>query len=156
MSDMNFKRFYLFPYKLKIAGWLFLIAGLAFAIYRFYFGFKPECLNIKVFAVYSSFLQSKYFTFITNNISEEIVGLLILLGLFFIGFSEEKEESSAGMLIRYRSLFLSVYFNVLFLLVSFLFVFGLGFIKVLVLNVYSLLIIYIIIFNYFYHFRKPE
>ena len=148
MNNINVKGIYLLPKSFSYAGWLFVILGIVSAVFRFHYGIKPEFLKIKVFAIYSSFLQSKYFSFITNNYSEEITGLLVLTGLLFIAFSKEKNDNEEIMLLRFRSLFLSVYINSMLLILSLLFVFGLGFVDVLVLNIFSLLVIYIIVFRY--------
>lgn len=148
MNNINVKGIYLLPKSFRYAGWLLVILGIVSAVFRFHYGIKPEFLEIKVFAIYSSFLQSKYFTFITNNISEEITGLLVLTGLLFIAFSKEKNDNEEIMLLRFRSLFLSVYINSIILILSLLFIFGLGFVDVLVLNIFSLPLIYIIVFRY--------
>lgn len=148
MNAVNVKGVYLLPKSFRPVGWLFVFLGIVFAVFRFHYGMKPEFLEIKVFAVYSSFLQTKYFTFITNNYSEEVVGLLLFIGLLFIAFSKEKDENEEVMLLRLRSLFLSVYINSVILILSLLFVFGLGFVKVLVLNMFSVFVIYIIVFRY--------
>ncbi len=148
MNNINLKGIYLLPKSFRYAGWLFVILGIVSAVFRFHYGIKPEFLEIKVFAIYSSFLQSKYFSFITNNYSEEITGLLVLTGLLFIAFSKEKNDNEEIMLMRFRSLFLSVYINSIILILSLLFIFGLGFVDVLVLNIFSLPVIYIIVFRY--------
>jgi len=148
MNNINVKGIYFLPKSFRYAGWLFVILGIVSAVFRFHYGIKPEFLEIKVFAIYSSFLQSKYFSFITNNYIEEITGLLVLTGLLFIAFSKEKNDNEEIMLLRFRSLFLSVYINSMLLILSLLFVFGLGFVDVLVLNIFSLPVIYIIVFRY--------
>jgi len=142
------ERLFLFPNKFKYLGIVFLILGLIASFTRFYLGIKPEFLNVKVFSVYSSFLESKYFTFTNNNIFEEICGILILLGLLFWAFSKEKEETKVILEIRLLSIFQSVFLNIIFLLITQVFVFGLGFIYIMILNLYSTLIFYLIIFYF--------
>lgn len=155
MNNINIKNIYLLPNKLRIVGWLLLFVGIIFTAFRFYFGLKPEFLEIKVFAIYSSFLQKKYFSFITNNISEEICGLSILIGLFFLAFSKEKNENMNTLEIRIHSLFYANFLNVILLGLSFLFIFGLGFVHILILNIFLFLILFIIIFQYnLYQYRN--
>ena len=153
----NFKRIYLFPYETKILGILLAILGIILGVFRFYFGIKPEYLEVKVFAVYSSFLESKYLSVITNNISEEITGLILLAGLTIIAFSEEKFEDETIMQIRMRSLFYSVYANIFFTCFAFVFIFGLGFIYFLVLNIFLQLFVFILFFRYkLYEYNKSN
>ncbi|MCA2005047.1 MAG: hypothetical protein LDL01_04545, partial [Ignavibacterium sp.] len=73
-------------------GLLLVVLGVISAYTRFYLGIKPSFLTIPVFTIYSSFIDTKTFQIITNNISEEIVILLLLIGLLLINFSKEKFE----------------------------------------------------------------
>lgn len=100
-----------------------------------------------MFTVYSSFLETKYFTFITNNFGEEVPGFLLLTGLFFIAFAKERDEKEEYIFLRLKSLLFASYINTLFLLLSLLFVFGFGFINMLVINIYSFLFLYLLLFQ---------
>ena len=142
------KNIYLLPNKSKIVGFVLLILGLALTYIRFSIGIKPEFLNQKVFSVYSSFLEKSYFTFTTNNIFEEICGLLGLFGLSIIAFSKEKIENEKVQEIRLYSFLYAVYANILLILFAFIFIYGLGFVSFALLNMYLILVLYIIIFRY--------
>lgn len=137
------------PNKIRIYGWVILLFGLILGVIRFYFGIKPEFLNIKVFAVYSKYFETNYFKVIENHVSEELTALLILVGLFVISFTKEKIENESVSAIRYKSFILTFYINTLIIVLSFLFVYGFGFINILVINVFSPFIIYIILSRYF-------
>ena len=137
------------PNKIRIYGWVILLFGLILGVIRFYFGIKPEFLNIKVFAVYSKYFGTNYFKVIENHVSEELTALLILVGLFVISFTKEKIENESVSVIRYKSFILTFYINTQIIVLSFLFVYGFGFINILVINVFSPFIIYIILSRYF-------
>lgn len=137
------------PNKIRIYGWVILLFGLILGVIRFYFGIKPEFLNIKVFAVYSKYFETNYFKVIENHVSEELTALLILVGLFVISFTKEKIENESVSVIRYKSFILTFYINTQIIVLSFLFVYGFGFINILVINVFSPFIIYIILSRYF-------
>lgn len=137
------------PNNIRIYGWVILLFGLILGVIRFYFGVKPEFLNIKVFAVYSKYFETNYFKVIENHVSEELTALLILVGLFVISFTKEKIENESVSVIRYKSFILTFYINTLIIVLSFLFVYGFGFINILVINVFSPFIIYIILSRYF-------
>lgn len=145
------------PNKLRIYGWVILLFGIILGVSRFYFGVKPEFLNIKVFAVYSKYFETNYFKVIENHVSEELTALLILVGLFIISFTKEKIENDSVSAIRYKSLIFTFYINTVLIALSFLFVYGFGFINILVINVFSPFIIYIILSRYFLSkILKPE
>jgi len=72
-------------------------------VIRFGYGIKPEFLEVKVFVVYAAYLQTSEFRTITNNISEEICGITLILGMFFLAFAKlrnESEEISKSLPIR--------------------------------------------------------
>jgi len=137
----------LLPHKFKIIGLSFVVPGIALAVIRFYYGIKLGFLDLKVFALYSKFLDTKLFKVIPNHFSEEIAGILILIGLLFIVFAKEQIENKSIESIRLQSLIISIYINSIVIILSLLLFFGIGFIYVLIINMYSLLIIYLIIFK---------
>jgi hypothetical protein len=99
-----------------------------------------------VFAVYSSFLETKTFETFRTNVADEITLILILAGLSLIVFSKEKHEAEGMDALRLKALFMALILNNLFLLFSILFIFGTGFIAMLVLNIFSFVILYLVFF----------
>ena len=138
---------FLLPRGLRPLGIVFALCGIAFLIARFYFGIKPDVLEVKVFAVYSAYLDTKYFAVIKNQIAEEIGGALLLCGLFMVAFAKEKDENYRVSTIRLNSFLISTYCNALFLLLAILFIFGLGFVFVMMINLGFWLVVYIIVFR---------
>lgn len=143
---MNFKFF--LPHKIKIVGMFLFILGIISSYLRFGLGIKPSFLTVSVFSIYSSFLETKTFQIITNNISEEIVILLLLIGLLLINFSKEKSESDLVTSFRFKALINSILINSVILIFSTLFVYGFAFVSVLMVNMFSQLILYQIIFRF--------
>ena len=138
---------YLLPKGFRFVGVVFTTVGTIVGIMRFYFGVKPDLLDQKVFAVYSVYLKTRTMKIESNQLIEEIVGLLLILGLLMIAFAREKDESSQISSIRLKSFFISFYINTAFLIFSILFTFGLAFIYMTVLNLVLPLSIYIIVFQ---------
>jgi len=122
------------------------IAGIVLSFLRFYLGIKPEQLDANVFAFYSQYFSSKSFSMIGNNLMEEAGGLLLLVGLFFISFSRLKRESEIAIKIRFRSMILAIYIQSAILALSFIFVYGIGFVSLAILNIYLFFILYNILF----------
>ncbi|WP_297842471.1 hypothetical protein [Ignavibacterium sp.] len=143
---MNHKFF--LPHKFRFVGMILFLLGIISAYVRFSLGIKPAVLTLPVFTVYSSFLETKTFQVITNNISEEIVTLLLLTGLLLLNFSKEKTEIELTDKLRFKALISSVFVNTLLMIFSTLFIFGFAFVNVLMINLFSQLLLYQIIFRF--------
>lgn len=139
---------FLFPRKFKIPGLILLLIGITLGVVRFYFGIKPKLFDIKVFAIYSQYFETNYFKVISNHISEELTALFLITGLLLLCFSKEKNENESLNQLRLKSFVITFYVNTLFLLFSFTFIYGLIFINILVLNLISPFLIYLITFNW--------
>jgi len=83
----------------------------------------------------------------SNQLIEEIVGVLLILGLFMIAFAREKNETPQVNAIRLKAFFISFYINTAFLIASISFTFGLSFIYMSILNLVLPLSLYVIVFQ---------
>ena len=146
----------LLPHKFKPVGLLLILPGFLLLLIRYYFEIKPSFLNFKVFAIYSTYLETKYFSVIENHVTEELGGLLLFLGFMFVNLSKEKEEQPEYNQYRYQALIYTFYATYLFLIISILFVFGIAFIKIILLGIVFHSLFYFIILRYFIsrHSRK--
>ena len=138
---------YLLPGSFRFVGFIFTIAGTILGIMRYYFGIKPDLFDQKVFAIYSVYLKTKTLKIESNQLIEEIAGVLLILGLFMIAFAREKNENPQISSMRLKAFFISFYVNTVFLIVSISFTFGLAFIYMMIINLASQLLIYIISFR---------
>jgi hypothetical protein len=142
------KRFsFLLPNGFKPLGFILSSAGIVLAVVRFYFGYKPKLLKRNVFAIYSYYLDSKFMQVIKNQLLEEVAGVLFVLGIFLIAFTREKDEDEKTNEIRLRAFFIAAYLDVLFVLISLLFTFGMGFMYMIMANMALWLIVYIVSFR---------
>ena len=123
----------LLPHGFRFPGFLFLMAGTVFGIMRFWFDIKPKFLVMRPFAVYSEYLGEKYMHFIRDNMSEELVGILLVLGTWLIALCRDKDESEEKMAMRIRAFSVSAYLQVVFLVFSLLFTYGIAFIYMLMM-----------------------
>ena len=85
---------------------------------------------------------------VNNNILNEIFGILIIISSLFVAFSKEKSEDEYISKIRLESLVWAVYFNYGILLFSILFVFDFSFLWVMIFNMFTVLLFFIIRFNW--------
>ena len=77
-----------------------------------------------------------------------ILGILIILSSLFIAFSKEKSDDEYISKIRLESLVWAVYLNYGILLFSILFIFDLSFLWVMIFNLFTVLLFFIIRFNW--------
>ncbi len=139
----------LLPNKFKKLGWLILVPATVLGLFVSITDFELSWLNVKVFALLNSDLGSfQHFKFVDNNVTNELVGVLFIVGALLVTFSKEKDEDEYIASLRLSSLLWSVLVSYGLLLFAFVFVFGFSFMYVMMYNMFTTLIIFIIRFNY--------
>jgi hypothetical protein len=133
----------LLPYKYKWIGAVLISLGLIGLFCYIWFDFN---VNLPVFAIHSSYMETKVFAMIRTNIADEIIILSLLAGFFFVAFSREKTENESVSQLRAEAFSKSVVANIILLAFSTLFVYGNGFLMILLINIYSPFIFYLIFF----------
>ena len=151
-----YKMTFLLPRNFRFLGILFFIIGLILGIARFKYGFKPDALDLDTFAVYSSYLETKFMQVVRNNFGEEIAGILMVVGLFLMAFAREKTENELTSRLRLKSFFIAAYINFAFLLAAFLFTFGMAFVYMLMLNMGMGLLVYTGAFRFLLYLNPVE
>mgnify|MGYP000857572200 CR=1 FL=1 len=145
---MQFKL--LLPHKFKKAGWLILLPATLLAIIQVFTGFEGIQLEAKTFALYYSdfFAEDQFFALIQTNIANTLIGILFIIGAMLVGFSREKNEDEFIASLRLSSLLWAVLANYSLLLLAFAFIYGTAFLNVMLYNMFTVLIIFIVRFNY--------
>lgn len=141
---------YLFPNKYKKIGWIILIPAAILGLITLILNFEPDILNFKLPAIFINkfFGEKSYIGILENNILNEILGVLIIISSLLVAFSKEKNEDEYITKIRLESLVWAVYVNYGILLFSFLFIYELSFLWVMIFNMFTVLIFFIIRFNW--------
>lgn len=141
---------YLFPSKYKRIGWFILIPTLLFGLFTIIFEYEPKFLDVKVFSFfsYNLFKEDIFFGMLNNNILDEILGILMVISSVLVAFSKEVNEDEYISKIRLESLVWAVYLNYAILLLAILFVYSLSFLWVMIFNMFTILIFFIIRFNW--------
>ena len=140
----------LLPHRYKQVGWFILIPATILGVLLAVNDFEAEWLHAKVFAFFANEAigKSKSFDFVDANITNTVVGILFIIGALFVGFSKEKTEDEFIAELRLSSLLWAVWVNYGLLLFAFLFIYGTAFLNIMVYNMFTVLIIFIIRFNY--------
>jgi hypothetical protein len=141
---------YLFPNKFKKIGWLLLIPSAIIGLVTLIYEYEPSFLDFNLSAIFIDdlFKEQKLYGMVKNNILNEILGILIIISSLFVAFSKEKLEDEYISKIRLDSLVWAVYFNYGILLFSFLFIFDFSFLWVMIFNMFTVLLFFIIRFNW--------
>lgn len=146
----------LLPHRYKKPGWYILIPAVAAGLLLYITGAEPAWLNTRMLALVefplmqADTLQAKgpFFHIIDDNISNELVGMLIITGALLVGFSKEHNEDEFIARVRLNALLWAVLVNYSILLFCFLFFFGLEFYSVMIYNMFTVLFLFILRFHY--------
>jgi len=149
---------FLLPNKLKKVGWIMLaISILIWSYVTFVVQDDLPFLETTVFAfIGSEFLKSEvsYFAFIKANITFTLIGSLFLIGGLLVVFSKEKIEDEYISKLRLQAFQWAFLINYIILLLLFLFVYGMEFFYVMVYNMFTMLVLFIIRFQYLLQLNK--
>ena len=142
---------FLFPSKFKRIGWFTLIPSAIIGLLILIYEYEPSFLDFNVPAIFVDELFSvnrKTFRMVANNILNEILGVLIIISTFLVAFSKEKSEDEYISKIRFDSLAWAVYFNYAILILTVLFIYDFAFLWVMVFNMFTVLLFFIVRFNW--------
>ena len=140
----------LLSFKFKIPGFILIFIGLILTILYFSVEFRFE---MPVLAVFSSYVETRFLTTFSTNFADELILLILLAGFSLVVFSKEKKGFDFFQSLRIKALVKTAIINVAFLIFSVMFIYGNGFIMVLILNMFFPFILYLVIFN-FMKFKK--
>lgn len=146
---------FLFPNYFRIIGWILLFPSFLLSI--IFYNYELPFLKCKVFALISEdiFEPSKYFSVIETNVTNELFGILLIVAAVFVAFSREKNEDEYISKIRMESLIWAVYVNYGLLILCFILFYGFSFLNIMLYNLYTILIFFIIRFYFMkYKLRK--
>ena len=137
----------LFPFRIKFLGLVLMILALPFA-YLYFWGGKPEIFNIKVFAVITSYFETKYFVVSQTNALDELAAIFFISGMTLFSFSKEKTEKENYELLRTKALINALYSTILLWILSFIFIYG----KTIFLISFLIFLVFLFIYNLFFRY----
>lgn len=131
------KTHYLLPNKYKNLGWILFIFGILVGLLLQIFDFEKDPLFD------FDFIDNFGFDFL-----DEIICILIIIGGLLVGFTKEKIEDEFIYKLRNDSLVWAIIVNYMILLMTVIFIYEGNFFTVLVYNMFTPLIFFIIRFNF--------
>ena len=145
----------LLPSKYAAIGYLLFVAAAAAHI------FLNQYVSDQTWKIQFPVIMSKeflgdetYFSLAEVPMYYTVIGASALIGLAIIAFSKVKGEDEYTHSLRLNSWLWSIIINCVLLLICYLFIYGIAFLSVLVYNMYSTLIIFIIRFRYLLYRNK--
>lgn len=137
------KNSYLFPAYFKKIGWYMFPFLLLFSIYVLYIK-DGAGWNV---SLQSLVTDSQWFRCEVQDISDEIAFTGMAVSLLFIAFAKRKDEDEYISRIRLESLIWAVIVNYLILTVATWLVYGFAYVSVMMYNMFTVLILFIIKFE---------
>ena len=140
----------LLPNQFKMLGWILLVPSAILGFLLMLSDLESTLkINSKVFALYNDEIMGsqRHTGIISTDITNTLVGVFFILGAMMVGFSKEKKEDEYIANLRLSSLMWAVWVNYVLLLLSFIFIYGMGFFHVMIYNMFTVLIIFIGRFN---------
>lgn len=113
----------LLPHRFRYVGYVFLTVSLLTG-WLYFFGGRPALFEIPVFAVVTSYIETRWFVQAQTNVLDEMAVITLLAGLIFIAFSKELNEMETVVSARIKSLFYAVYGTIGVCIAVYLTVFG--------------------------------
>jgi len=145
------KTSYLLPHKYKAIGWVLLIFGVITGGILFFSEYEVNALKINVISIFHDAIfevEEDFIKIIKNSIVDELIALAIIIGGLLVGFSKEKVEDEFIYKLRKDSLVWAIIFNYLVLIFTIIFIYDFTFFDVLVLNMFTPLLFFVIRFNF--------
>ncbi len=137
----------LLPNRVGRVGLLLFAMGAALGVLRFRYGVRPHFLDARIFALHTSYFDSRSFVWIEKNLTDEVTALLLLVGLYTRVFARETDEGPWLDRVRLRAMAAGLGTSGAVLVVSSFTIFGLGFVTVLSANMFVAPIVYLVAFG---------
>jgi hypothetical protein len=147
----------LLPHSLKSIGWIIAIPSLVLMIFNLHSGFTFRFLDYAVKGLENISVDNGFlFNIQYNNFTDEIGGVLLLIGLLLITFSVEKDEDEMISKLRLESLLWAVLVNSVLIILSITIFYSQLFLKIMTYNICTTLILFIIRFNLTINFERKK
>jgi hypothetical protein len=116
-----------------------------FVLSALYFGFNFR-FEVPVFAVISSYMETRFLATFRTNFADETIILLLLCGFSLVVFSKERNEHDGLKGMRSEALRKAIITDIGLLLFSVLFIYGTVFIAIVMLNLILPFVLYLFFF----------
>lgn len=150
------RKYYLLPHRYERIGWVMFLVSVLIIIAAYFLDVLPPMGDTTVFTLLPSY--GRLHGFLTQNDSwwDEIGFVMLYVSLYFISMSSLKKEDEMTLSIRLRSLVWALTTTTILLVVVELFVYGFGFLYVMMFQGIFIFLVYILRFKYMIYKMKKE
>jgi len=152
----NMKPKLLLAHKYKKLGYIITLPALVLMVLVLYFDFNFPFLTYVAKGNGINMEGLLFFKMPTHNFTGDVAAVALITGLLLFAFSQEKYEDERIAKIRLESLMWAVLINSLLIIVSIILLYGGYFLSVMMYNICSPLIIFIIRFNMVMYFDRKK
>jgi hypothetical protein len=142
----------LLPHRFKKAGWLLLVPSFLTGLFILLNGEYETGPTIRTFGWFGEMLfngnREPAIRWDKIELLHNLVSLLFLVGGMLVLFSKEKLEDEYINQLRLRSFQSAVFINYVILFFCILFIHGIPFLQIMISQLFTVMIIYIIRFHY--------
>lgn len=140
----------LLPNRCKIIGWILLVPFFVLAVLKLIFPDEMEWS-------FMTYKQGDYtffdagnwlFDLSYNDFTDEFISLGLLLGLSLVAFARTRTEDEWTTHLRLEAMLWSVILNTIFVALTIIFIYSSPFLTVMMINLFSILMIFIVRFEY--------
>jgi len=147
----------LLSHKFKKAGYIIAIPATIVMILALYFDLEFPFLQYNSTAQHYNFDgEVLFFGISSHNFTTEVLSIILITGLLLLAFSQEKYEDERIAEIRLESLMWAVLINSLCIVLATIIFYGGYFLTVMMYNLCTPLIIFIIRFNLVMYFDRKK
>ena len=140
----------LLPYRWKKIGWFllvpFFVLGLLYLVLGDEFTFNFAHLHFGANTLFSN--DNWLFSLKNNDFTDEIISIGLIVGILLTAFSKEKVEDEWIARTRLDAMLWAVYLNTILLLLSIIFLYGDFFWQVMILNLFTAPLFFLLRFRY--------
>lgn len=151
------KTSYLFPNSYRKVGWVIFIPSIILGLFTLFADFEFSFLNIKVLSLLPTSFDAtpeirptvtRLWAIVEDNFTQEVAGVLFIVGAMLVAFSKEKKEDEYIAKIRLESLLWATYITFAIQIFCLLFFYDFTFLNAMIINIFTILILFIIRYHY--------
>jgi hypothetical protein len=144
---------WLLPYRLKIWGWILSLPAFCAGLFYLLTGMEADWLSGRVPALIDdkpgSFFEgggAVFFTMVENDLTDELIGGILMLGLILLCFTRQKTEDEYIAKIRLESFLWAGFIQCSLFLIALVTIYGIPFWYFMIVNLYLLPIVFVVRF----------
>ncbi len=139
----------LFPHRYRLIGWLLFIPSAVLGLAEMYYDVRFSWLSVSISKEFTIQIGPSITNFFnTQNLTDEVAALGVIIGLLFIAFAKERVEDEMISRLRLEALQWSVYANYIILAIALLTVYEDRFLAVMIYNMFTVLLVFIARFRW--------